>query len=111
MTKTPFIKLYELKNPLILEEVSKPIGIRPLNNIAVIENFTEEKISLDLPEIDNIGSLKSIIFETPRPLELLELPTPSPFKPPKLKNKPLKSIFRPSEKSIKLMDSSDPDKI
>src|SRR6266699_7268961 len=29
--KTPFIKLYELKNPLTLEGVTKSIGIRPLN--------------------------------------------------------------------------------
>src|SRR6266566_7418560 len=32
--KTPFIKLYEPKNPLILKEVSKPIEIWPLNDVA-----------------------------------------------------------------------------
>ncbi len=39
MTKTPFIKLYEPKNPLTLEGVSKPTGIRPLNNVAIIKNL------------------------------------------------------------------------
>ena len=36
VTKTLFFKLYELKNPLFLEEVLKPIKIRPLNDVSVI---------------------------------------------------------------------------
>src|SRR6266566_3342736 len=63
MTKTPFIKLYEPKNPLILEEVSKPIEIRPLNDVAVIEDSTGKRISLDLPEIDNIDSSEPTALE------------------------------------------------
>ena len=46
--KTPFIKLYELKNPLTLEGVLKLIRIRLLNDIVVIEDSTGEKISLNL---------------------------------------------------------------
>ncbi len=67
ITKTPFIKLYEPKNPLTLEKVSKPIGIRPLNDVVVTEDSTGERISLDLLEIDDIGFLESITLETLRP--------------------------------------------
>jgi len=66
MTKTLFIKLYEPKNPLTLEKVSKLIEIRLLNNVAIIKNFTGKKISLDLLEIDNISFLKLITFKAPR---------------------------------------------
>ena len=79
--KTPFIKLYELKNPLTLKRVLKPIEIRPLNDVAVIEDFTGEGVSLDLPEIDDIGSLEPTTFETPRFLKPPKLPVPGPFKP------------------------------
>src|SRR6266699_1190113 len=75
--KTPFIKLYEPKNPLTLERVSKPIGIRLLNDVAVTEDSTGKRISLDLLEIDDIGSSESITPETPGPPEL---PTPGPFR-------------------------------
>ena len=64
MTKTPFIKLYKLKNPLILKKVLKPIEIWPLNDVAITEDSTGEKISLDLPEIDDISSSKSITPKT-----------------------------------------------
>jgi len=109
--KTLFIKLYEPKNPLALKEVSKPIGIRPLNDVAITEDSTKKKISLDLPEIDNIGSLEFTTFETPRSSKPLKLPIPRPFKPPEPKNKLLKPVFKLSEKPIKPMDSSDPDEI
>jgi len=36
VTKTPFLKLYEPKNPLLLGGVSKPIEIRPLNDASII---------------------------------------------------------------------------
>ncbi len=119
MTKTPFIKLYELKNPLILERISKPIGIRPLNDVAITEDSTGERISLDLSEIDDIGSLEPTTPETPgslKPpklptLEPPELPAPRPSKLPKPENRPLEPIFRPSEELIKSMDSLDPDKM
>ncbi len=111
MIKTPFIKLYEPKNPLTLKEVSKPIGIRPLNDVAVIENSTGEKILLDLLEIDDISSLKSITLEVPRPLEPPELLVLGPFRPPEPENRPLEPMFRPSEELIKPVDSSDPDKM
>src|SRR6266566_7063330 len=55
VTKTPFIKLYELKNPLTLERITKLIRIRPLNDVTVTEDSTGERVSLDLPEIDDIG--------------------------------------------------------
>ncbi len=97
MTKTLFIKLYELKNPLTLKKVSKLIEIQPLNDIAIIEDSTGERVSLDLPEIDDIGSSESTNLEAPRP--------------PEPKNKPLELIFRPLKKLIKLMDSSDLDKM
>jgi len=120
--KTPFIKLYELKNPLTLEEVSKPTGIQPLNDVAVIEDSIGEGVSLDLPEIDDIGSSESITpeapgppeppeFPAPGPPELPELPAPGPFKPLKPENKPLEPMFRPFEEPIKLVDSLDPDKM
>ncbi len=108
MTKTLFIKLYKPKNPLTLKRVSKPIGIRLLNDVAVTEDSTREKISLDLPEIDDIGSSESITPETPRPPELL---VPGPFKLPKPENRPLESMFKPPEEPIKPIDSLDPDEI
>src|SRR6266566_1482983 len=61
MIKTPFIKLYEPKNPLTLERVLKPIEIRLLNDVTVIKDSTGERVSLDLLEIDDISSLKFII--------------------------------------------------
>ncbi len=111
VTKTPFIKLYELKIPLTLEKVSKPIGIRPLNDVAIIEDSTRERVSLDLSEIDDIGFSKSTTLKTLRPLELLELPAPGPFKLLESENKPSEPVFRPFEKFIKPVDSSDPDEI
>ncbi len=108
MTKTPFIKLYKPKNPLTLKEVSKSIKIRPLNDVAIIKDSTGKKISLDLPEIDNIGSSESITPKIPR---LLKFPNPRLFRPPKPKNRPLEPILKPSEKPIKPIDSLDPDKI
>ncbi len=36
VTKTLFLKLYEPKNLLLLGGVSKPIGIRPLNDVSII---------------------------------------------------------------------------
>src|SRR6266699_802991 len=115
VTKTPFIKLYEPKNPLTLKGVSKPIGIRPLNDIAVIKDSTGEGISLDLsldlPEIDNIGFSESTTPEAPKPLEPLELPAPGPFRPPEPENRPLKPMLKLSEEPIKPVDSSDPDEM
>ncbi len=108
MIKTPFIKLYEFKNPLTLEGVSKLTEIRPLNDIAIIKDSTGEKVSLDLPEIDNIGSSESIILETPGLLEFLAL-RPSRLLEPE--NKPSESILRLPEELIKPMDSSDPDEM
>ena len=120
--KTPFIKLYEFKNPLTLEEISKLIEIRPLNDIAIIEDSTGEEVSLDLPEIDDIGSSESITLEAPgppEPPELLapgppeppEFPAPGPSKPPEPENRPLEPVFRPPEELIKPVDSSDPDEM
>ncbi len=117
--KTPFIKLYELKNLLTLEKVLKPIGIRPLNDIAVIEDFTGEGVLLDLPKIDDIGFSEPITPEAPgslRPLELLalgssELLSPGPFRLPELENRPLKPVFRPFEEPIKPVDFLDPDEM
>ena len=108
MTKTPFIKLYEPKNPLTLEGVLKPIRIRLLNDVAIIEDSTGEEVSLDLLEIDDIGSSESIIFETPGPLEL---PAPGSSRLSEPENRLLESVFRPSEELIKPVDSSDPDEI
>ncbi len=93
MTKTPFIKLYKPKNPLTLEEVSKPIGIRPLNDVTITKDSTGEKISLDLPEIDNISSSKPTTSKAPRSFKPPKLPAPKPSKPPEPKNKPSKPIF------------------
>ena len=79
-----------------------------MNDVIVIKDSTGERISLDLPEIDNINSSKSITLEAPKPPELLAL---RPFKPLKLKNRLLKPVFRPPEELIKPIDSSDPDKM
>ncbi len=106
--KTLFIKLYKFKNPLILEGVLKFIGIRPLNDVAVIEDSTGEGVSLDLLEIDDIGFLEFITLEVLRPLELLVL---GPFRPSELENRLLEPMFRPPEEPIKLMDSLDPDEM
>ncbi len=114
VTKTPFLKLYEPKNPLFLRGVSKPIGIRPLNDVSVTQDSTEEKVSLDQPEIDDddIGSSEPVEplapkpFRPPEPLALgpLELIVIRPLKPPKLEN-------RPVEEPMKPMDSSNLDKM
>ncbi len=109
--KTLFIKLYELKNLLILKRVSKLIGIRPLNDVAIIEVSIKKGISLDLPEIDDIDSLELTILEAPKPLKPLELPASKPFKSPEPENKPSKLMLKPFEESIKLIDFSDPDKM
>ncbi len=103
MTKTPFLKLYEPKNPLLLKEVSKPIGIQPLNDASVTQNSTEEEVSLDLPEIDdnNIGSLKPIELLAPGPLEPIAT---GPLKPLKPENRPVEELMKP-------MDSLNLDKI
>ncbi len=108
MIKMPFIKLYKLKNPLTLERVLKLTGIRPLNDVAVIEDSIGERISLDLPEIDDIGSSEST---TPEALGPLEFPAPGLFKPLELENRPLEPVLRSFEELIKLMDSSNPDEI
>ena len=108
VTKTLFIKLYKPKNPLTLEEVSKPIKIRPLNDVPITEDSTRKGISLDLPEIDDIGSSKSTIPETPGPSKLLTL---RPSKLPEPKNKPLEPILKPFKKPIKPIDSSNPDEM
>ncbi len=114
MTKTLFFKLYELKNPLLLRGVSKPIGIRPLNDVSVIQDFIGEGVSLDLPEIDDddIGSLEPV--ESPvlgpfRPPEPLALRPPEPiaiglFKSPEPEN-------RLVEKFIKSVDSLNLDEM
>ena len=106
--KTPFIKLYEPKNPLILKGVSKLIKIRPLNDVAVIEGSTGEEVSLDLPEINDIGFSESITSET---LGSPELPTLGPFKPSEPENKPLEPVFKPPEEFIKPVDSLDPEEM
>src|SRR6266699_2478414 len=92
--KTPFIKLYEPKNPLTLEGVSKLIEIRPLNDVAVTEDSTKKGISLDLPEIDDIGFLKLTTPEAPRSPRPPELPAPRPFRPPEPENKLLEPVLR-----------------
>jgi len=90
-----------------------------LNDIVVIEDSTKKRISLDLPEIDDINFSKFTTFETPRSFKPLELLVPEslkllvsrPFKFPEPENKPLEPIFKPPEKPIKPIDSLDPDKI
>ncbi len=111
MTKTPFIKLYKPKNPLTLKRVSKPIRIRPLNDVAITKDSTGQGISLDLLEIDDIGSLKSITPEAPGPPKPPELLALGPSKSLKPKNKPLELMFRPPEELIKPVDSLNPDEI
>ncbi len=107
MTKTPFIKLYKLKNPLTLEGVIKPIGIRLLNDVAVTENSTGKGVSLDLPEIDDIGLPKSTTPETPGPFRPLEPPAPELPRPLELVSEP----FRPFEEPIEFVNSSNLDEI
>ncbi len=111
MTKTLFIKLYELKNPLTLKGISKLTKIRPLNNVVVTEDSTGKKILLDLPEIDDISSSESTTLEAPGPPEPPELPAPGPSKPSEPKNRPSKPMLRPPEEPIKPIDSLDPDKM
>ena len=108
MTKTLFIKLYKLKNLLTLEGVSKLIGIRLLNDVAVIEDSTGEGVLLDLPEIDDISSLESITLEALGPPELLAL---GPSKLLKPENRPSELVLRSFEEPIMLVDSSDPDEM
>jgi len=111
MIKTPFIKLYELKNPLTLEKVLKLIKIRLLNDIVVIEDSTGEKISLNLPEIDDISSLEFITFEIPRSSKPLKLLVSGPSKPLEIENRSLESMFKSFEELIKSIDFLDPDEI
>src|SRR6266566_757658 len=118
VTKTPFIKLYEPKNPLTLERVTKPTGIRPLNDVAVTEDSTGEGVSLDLPEIDDIGPPEPTAPEAPGPSRPPEPPAPGPSKPseplapgPSRPPEPVPGPSRPSEKPIEPMDSSNLDEI
>ncbi len=118
MTKTPFIKLYEPKNPLTLEEVIKPIRIRPLNDIAVTEDSIGEKISLDLPEIDDISLSKLTTPKTPGPFRLPEPPAPRSSKPPEPPTprpsrllEPVLGLFKPSKEPIEPINSSNLDKM
>src|SRR6266566_3690816 len=111
MIKTPFIKLYEPKNPLTLERASKPIGIRPLNNVAVTEDSTGEKVSLDLLEIDDISFLEPTTPEVPKSLRPPELLAPGLSKPLEPENKPSELMLRLPEELIKSVDSLDPDEM
>ena len=113
VTKTPFIKLYEPKNLLILEGVIKLIEIRPLNDVAVIEDFTGEGVLLDLPEIDDISPSELTTFEVPGSSKLLEPPVPGssrlskPLIPrPSRPLEPVLGPFGPSEEPIEPVDSS-----
>ena len=109
VTKTPFFKLYEPKNPLLLRGVSKLTEIRPLNNVSVTQDSTGERISLDLLEIDDndIGFPKLVEFLVLRPFRPLELLIPGPpepiaigpLKPPKPKNKPAEELMKPVDSS------------
>ncbi len=109
--KTLFIKLYEPKNLLVLEGVSKLIEIRPLNDVVITKDSIRKRISLDLLEIDDIGSSELTTLKALRSSRPSELLVPRPFKLPKPKNRPLKPIFKLPEKLIKLMDFSDPDEM
>ena len=116
--KTPFIKLYEFKNLLTLEEVIKPIGIRPLNDVAVIEDSIGKKVSLDLSEIDNIGLPEFTTLEISGPSRPPEPPALGPFRPPEPLAprpsrllEPVPRLFRPSEELIEPVDSSNLDEI
>ncbi len=123
MTKTPFFKLYELKNPLFLEGVLKLIEIRPLNDVSVTLDSIGERVSLDLLEIDDdIGFLKLINPEVSRSSRPLEPVASRPFKLlkpvvprfprlPEPENRPLELMFRPFEKPIKPVNSLDPDEM
>ena len=96
VTKTLFIKLYESKNLLILEGVIKSIGIRLLNDVAIIEDSIGEGVSLDLLEIDDIG--------------FPELTTPEvlgSFRP----LEPVPGSFKSFKKLIELVDSLNLDEI
>ncbi len=117
-TKTPFIKLYEPKNPLTLERITKPIRIRPLNNIAITENSTGKRISLNLPKIDDIGPPEPTTPEAPRPSRPPEPPAPEPFKPPEppaprpsKSSEPVSEPPKPSKELIKPINSSNLDEI
>src|SRR6266699_2854838 len=116
VTKTPFIKLYKPKNPLTLKGVIKPIGIRPLNDVAVTEDPIGEGILLDLPEIADIGPLELTAPEVLRPFKPSEPPAPKPFKPseplvpgPFRPPEPILGPSRPSEEPIELVDFSNLD--
>ncbi len=113
VTKTLFVKLYELKNPLLLEGVSKPIGIRPLNDAIVTKDFTGERVSLDLPEIDDddISLLEPVALEAPGPPKPSEPIAPRLSKLLKLENRSPKLVFRPFEELIKPVDSLNPDEM
>ncbi len=116
--KTPFIKLYEPKNPLTLKKVTKPIRIRPLNDVAVTEDSTGEEVSLDLPEIDDIGPPEPTTPEAPKPSKPPEPPAPKPSKPseppapgPSRPPEPVPRPPRPSEEPIEPVDSSNLDEM
>ncbi len=82
-----------------------------MNDITIIEDSNGKGVSLDLPKIDDIGSLKFITLEVPRffrPLELLVLGS---FKLLELENRLLKPMLRPFEELIKPVDSLNLDEI
>src|SRR6266566_1541839 len=107
VTKTPFIKLYEPKNPLTLEGVIKPTGIRLLNDVAVTEDSTGEGVSLDLPEIDDIGPPEPITPLAPGLFRPPEPPAPGPSRP----LEPVPGPPGPSKEPIELVDSLNLDKM
>ncbi len=79
-----------------------------MNDVAVTEDSIGKGISLDLPEIDDIGSSESTIPEASKPSEL---PILGPFRLLKPENKPLEPVFKPLEEPIKPIDFLDPDEI
>src|SRR6266566_5281658 len=107
MIKTPFIKLYEPKNLLTLKGVIKSIGIRPLNDVAITENSTEEGVLLDLPEIDDIGPPELTTPEALRSFRPLEPLASGPFRP----LESVLKLLRPFKEPIESVDSSNLDKI
>ena len=118
-----FFKLYELKNPLFLEEVLKPIGIRPLNDVSIILDSIGERISLDLPEIDDDINFPELVnpevLGPSRPLEPVALRlskspepiVPRPPRPLEPENRPSEPVLRLPEEPIKPVNSLDPDEI
>ena len=111
VVKTPFIKLYEPKNPMLLKgAILSSKGIRPLNDVPATgttedSNREGENSSNQLPEIDDIGSSKQATTTPSKPTASLK-----PIEPPLRSLEPLE-LPRPLKKVSEPFEEPEDDEM